>query len=189
MLSDNPHSGIYKADTSRTLDSSGGNPSCNQGGMLVVEPHPTYGLDRAAYCQGENAQYKICVNEEVSPTITANGPGLVAEPSTAYVVRRLTPGECCRLQGFPDGWSENLATTNPSDEEIARWEAISEEWRMATDGKKKPKTRRQIIKWLTNPDSDAAQYKAYGNSVAVPCVFFVLAGIVWAERGDELENH
>ena len=29
---------------------------------------------------------------------------------------------------------------------------------------------------------DAAQYKAYGNSVAVPCVFFVLAGIAWAEE-------
>lgn len=189
MLSDNPHAGIYEADTSRTLDISGGNPSCNQGGMLIVEPRPAYGLDRAAYSQGENAQYKICVNEEVSPTITANGPGLVAGPATDYVVRRLTPGECCRLQGFPDGWSENLASQNPSDEEIVRWEAIFEEWRKATDDKKKPKTRKQIMKWLMNPDSDAAQYKAYGNSVAVPCVFFVLAGIVWAERGDELENH
>ena len=32
MLSSNPHSGIYKADTSRTLDLNGGNPACNQGG-------------------------------------------------------------------------------------------------------------------------------------------------------------
>ena len=37
MKSDNPHSGIYKADTSRTLDLNGGNPNCNQGGMVVVE--------------------------------------------------------------------------------------------------------------------------------------------------------
>ena len=37
MKSDNPHSGIYKADTSRTLDLKGGNPNCNQGGMVVVE--------------------------------------------------------------------------------------------------------------------------------------------------------
>lgn len=35
MLSDNPHSGIYEADTSRTLDMNGGNPACNQGGVLV----------------------------------------------------------------------------------------------------------------------------------------------------------
>ena len=36
MKSDNPHSGIYEADTSRTIDTSGGNPSCNQGGMAIV---------------------------------------------------------------------------------------------------------------------------------------------------------
>ena len=38
MLSGNPHSGIYEADTSRTLDANGGNPGCNQGGIAVVEP-------------------------------------------------------------------------------------------------------------------------------------------------------
>ena len=36
MLSDNPNSGIYEADTSRTLDKNGGNPACNQGGIAVV---------------------------------------------------------------------------------------------------------------------------------------------------------
>ena len=37
MLSDNPHSGIYEADTSRTLDLNGGNPACHQGGMAIVQ--------------------------------------------------------------------------------------------------------------------------------------------------------
>lgn len=36
MLSDNPHSGIYKADVARTLDLNGGSPACNQGGVMVV---------------------------------------------------------------------------------------------------------------------------------------------------------
>lgn len=40
MKSSNPHSGIYEADTARTLDENGGNPNCNQGGMLVIENHP-----------------------------------------------------------------------------------------------------------------------------------------------------
>ena len=40
MKSSNPHSGIYEADTSRTLDLNGGNPSCNQGGIAIVEPIP-----------------------------------------------------------------------------------------------------------------------------------------------------
>ena len=39
MLSDNPHSGIYEAETSRTLDALNcGYPGCNQGGMAVVQP-------------------------------------------------------------------------------------------------------------------------------------------------------
>ena len=39
MMSDNPRSGFYKADTSRTLDLNGGNPACNQGGICVLEIH------------------------------------------------------------------------------------------------------------------------------------------------------
>ena len=36
MKSENPHSGIYEAKTSRTLDLNGGNPACNQGGVVIV---------------------------------------------------------------------------------------------------------------------------------------------------------
>ena len=38
MKSDNPHAGFYRADTARTLDLNGGNPACNQGGVLAVAP-------------------------------------------------------------------------------------------------------------------------------------------------------
>ena len=227
MLSENPHAGIYEADTGRTLDCSGGSPTCNQGGMLVVtkarktcycmttghftqldeekspsllardykEPpvvgkdDPAYTLDRACFSAGENAQYSMNIGEEKAPTLVAEGPGAVAAPAE-YLVRRLTPGECCRLQGYPDGWCENLESPAPSNKETDRWEAIFEEWRTVMGGKTKPKTRRQIIRWLQNPHTDSAEYKAYGNSVAVPCVFFVLAGIVWAQETEvnELEN-
>lgn len=76
MKSPNPHSGIYEADTTRTLDLNGGNPACNQGGMAVV-----YGLDRASFNQGKNAQFGFSVLEEQSPTITAKGPGGVLQHS------------------------------------------------------------------------------------------------------------
>ncbi|MDO5300005.1 MAG: DNA (cytosine-5-)-methyltransferase, partial [Clostridia bacterium] len=125
-------------------------------------------------------QYRMNITEEKAPTLVAEGPGAVAAPNTEYLVRRLTPGECCRLQGYPDGWCENLASTAPSNRETDRWEAIFEEYRQAIGKSSKPKTRRQVIKWLQDPHTDSAEYKAYGNSVAVPCVFFVLAGIVWA---------
>ena len=38
-------------------------------------------------------------------------------------------------------------------------------------------TDNQIVKWLNNPSSDSAEYKLWGNGVALPCVYFVLAGI------------
>jgi len=37
MKSSNPYSGIQKIETSRTLDLNGGNPACNQGGMMVLQ--------------------------------------------------------------------------------------------------------------------------------------------------------
>lgn len=217
MLSPNPKSGFYEAATSRTLDRSGGNACCNQGGMVVVSPAysirpmvntqtqqeqtpslmardskdpllvslPSYCLDRACFTSGENAQYRLSVREEVAATLIAEGPGAISASPEDYLVRRLTPLECCRLQGFPDGWTEHLGTEEPGEREIARWVGVFEDWYRA-QGKAARASPGRVAKWLKDPHSDAAQYKAYGNSVAVPCVFFVLAGIAWAEnRGDE----
>ena len=84
------------------------------------------------------------------PTKVRHGGGdtIIAESNIA--IRRLTPTECERLQGFPDNWT---ATGH--------------------DG--------QAI-------SDTQRYKALGNSVAIPCVLFVLEGIKkatkpWNEKG------
>jgi len=49
----------------------------------------------------------------------------------------------------------------------------------------KPKSDNQIIKWLKNPHSDSAEYKMWGNGVALPNVVFVLSGIVWATQLEE----
>ena len=49
MKSSNPDSGIYEADTARTLDLNGGTPTCNQGGMVVVEPKPGNCFSQDAY--------------------------------------------------------------------------------------------------------------------------------------------
>ena len=53
----------------------------------------------------------------------------------AHLIRRLTPLECERLQGFPDGWTDIPGA------------------------------------------SDSARYKALGNSVAIPCVEFIMSRI------------
>ena len=104
------------------------------------------------------------------------------DDNAEYIVRRLTPTECARLQGFPDWWCKNLETENPTDEDVAFWKDVFETHRKAMGTSKKPKSDKQIIKWLKNPHSDSAEYKLWGNGVALPCVCFVLFGIVRANK-------
>jgi DNA (cytosine-5)-methyltransferase 1 len=113
-------------------------------------------------------------NEEPA-TLKANGgdfPGsenVVVE--NRYAVRRLTPLECLRLQGFPDFWLDNIHIEKPTAEDIEYWRSA---W--AELGKKK--SDNQIIKWLKGPYSDGNAYKAIGNSLAVTCALWVMRGIV-----------
>ena len=242
MKSSNPNSGFYEATTSRCLDGNGGNPSCNQGGMAVIEGNGTrpshkgdgykesdvmytlnateqhgvaYGIGRPAMNQGYNAKFSFQIEEEVEPTIVAAGASGVAHPvfssskasffTTAeeelantlvatdykdppivndemeedYIVRRLTPTECARLQGFPDWWCDDLGTEEPTNEEIAYWKDVFKTHAEALGKNVKPKTDSQIKKWLKNPHSDSAEYKMWGNGVALPNVVFVLSGIVY----------
>ncbi len=183
----NVRANVYETDTARTLDCSENSPDRNQGGLAVV----SYGIGRAAFNQGKNALYSVSVERETEPTIVAKGPGAVAVPNIGsfdvdYIVRRLAPTECALLQGFPDWWCVGLETDEPSNKEIERWRRIFEEHRAAVGKVSKPKTDRQIIKWLKKPHSDSAEYKLWGNGVALPCVFFVLAGIAWYDSDNKL---
>lgn len=121
--------------------------------------------------------------EELASTLMATDykdPPLINDKDEAdYIVRRLTPTECARLQGFPDWWCADLGEENPTDDEIAFWRDVFETHRKVITGAKKPKTRAQIVKWLKSPHSDSAEYKMWGNGIALPCVHFVLAGIVY----------
>lgn len=120
--------------------------------------------------------------KEQSPTLMARDykdPPVVNETEPEYIVRRLTPTECARLQGFPDWWCTGLETDEPSEEEIEFWTEVFEIHRSVMGKSSRPKSRNQIIKWLKNPHSDSAEYKMWGNGVALPNVYFVLSGIVY----------
>ena len=200
MCSDNRHSGIYETETARTVDKNGGNPSCCQGGVAVVSIQGSMiGRQEKNGPQGngiaENVSFTLNTADrhavyamttgchshfakEKCPTLMARDfkdPMVVNQP--VYAVRRLTPTECGRLQGFPDGWCAELGTDAPTEGEMAFWRDAFETHRKAMGTAKKPKTDNQIRKWLKNPHSDAAEYKMWGNGVALPCVFYVLSGI------------
>lgn len=297
MLSDNPHSGFYEADTARTIDTSDQSPVKNQGGMCILsfEPGAASRVGGHIYSDGKSGTLRanagdnqqavvvaepetyflqgsmigrsekngpqgcgvnkdICftlncadrhciaapsepiaisrdnhfsVSEGVAGASVARGPASVAVPegehySTSknshhtvaaheqantlvasdwkdpplvndapndepvYIVRRLTPTECARLQGLPDWWCKNLDNQNPTAADISFWQCVWDEW-CDLNGKKR-KTESQIRKWLADPYSDSAEYKLYGNGIAVPCGYFVLSGIAWA-AAKESEIH
>lgn len=243
MLSNNPNSGFYEADTSRTVDTSNQSPCKNQGGMVVVEGNGSrpshhgdgykesetmytlnctenhavsYGIGRPAMNQGYNARFSFQVEEEKSPTIVASGAGGIAHPkySTSknshhtvaekekantlvasdykdppvvndstpeieYIVRRLTPQECALLQGMPTWWCDDIDIENPTEEQINWWQNVFETYNKAVGKTYKPKSRKQIEKWLKNPYSDSAAYKMWGNGIASSNALFVLAGIAY----------
>lgn len=176
MMSDNPHSGFYQAETSRTLDTSDQSPTKNQGGMAVIQPvYATSKLNFHARVAENFAETLVATDYKDPPTVFF---------AHDYIVRRLTPTECARLQGFPDWWCNNLGSENTTKEEIDRWTEIFETHRKIVNPDTKPKSRNAIIKWLKNPHSDSAEYKMWGNGVALPCVYFVLSGIAYYAQSD-----
>jgi len=84
--------------------------------------------------------------------------------------------------GFPDWWCADLETAEPTEADLHFWADVFETHRRIVSGAGKAKSEKQITKWLQDPHSDAAEYKMWGNGVALPCVYFVLAGIVWSTQ-------
>jgi DNA (cytosine-5)-methyltransferase 1 len=107
MMSDNPNSGFYEAETARTLDTSNQSPCKNQGGIVVIEGNGSrpshhgdgykesdtmytlnctenhavsYGIGRPAMNQAYNARFSFQIEEEKAPTIVAAGAGVVSHP-------------------------------------------------------------------------------------------------------------
>lgn len=105
---------------------------------LIVEDARVYpGVGIASAANMSNPQ-----EGDPAPTLSTDSQNyLVAKkPPRKYIVRRLTPTECARLQGFPDWWCDGA------------------------DG------------------SDSAQYKMWGNGIALPCAADVLGRIAKAAR-------
>lgn len=69
-----------------------------------------YTLDRAAFNQGENAKYDFEVSDKgIVSTLVARGASAICYSDNyvkRWIVRKYTPKECERLQGFPDDWTK-----------------------------------------------------------------------------------
>jgi DNA (cytosine-5)-methyltransferase 1 len=116
MKSRNPESGCREVQLSNCLDTSRLDPAKNQGGVAVAFPINTQlGLRGAETSNSTREGIGIGDDSDPSFTLQRSHSHAVATP---YAVRRLTPTECERLQGFPDGhtaipWRNKTASECP----------------------------------------------------------------------------
>ena len=94
-----------------------------------------------------------------------------------YTVRRLTPTECARLQGFPDWWASLPQLEDMTDEAFAFWQEVRTTYAAINGKAYKPVKKAQMVKWYNNLHTDSAEYKMWGNGVALPCVLYVMEGV------------
>lgn len=134
MKSKNPHSGCRKVEIAKTLDTTYPDPSKNQGGICVLDMSHACDVIRDCgevapslqarmgtggnQCREDMAAYiasvdcrNFCEGEETNGTLQAKESGgqslnLQNTVRVGMIVRRLTPMECERLQGFPDYWTD-----------------------------------------------------------------------------------
>jgi DNA (cytosine-5)-methyltransferase 1 len=143
----------------------------------VITSKTNNATDRHAVAYGGSsfAQYE----ENQVSTIKASGGDLGGGSETLikqnYIVRRLTPTECAKLQGMPSWWSSDIAIEHPTEDDITFWLDVFDTYCKINETKSK--SRKQVIRWLKKPYSDTAEYKMWGNGMALPCVLFVIDGI------------
>lgn len=149
------------------------------------QPIAAYGVD----CRN------VALDEEKSHTLQAKANGgqslnctpcvlTNGKPPRRYIVRRIIPLECCRLQGFPDGWGDTAKKDGFSEEEYRFWLTVRQTKESINGKEPKHYTMAQMLTWYNKLHTDSAEYKMWGNGIALPCAVFVLGGVIEAMQID-----
>lgn len=148
--------------------------------LNTVDQHAViYACDRASFNQGKNALYDFDINDSgINSTLVAKGPSAVAYKFIEWVIRRLTPLECERLQGYPDHWTKLPKIEDMTEEEFSFFSRVFLlDKAIRGQQQKKPPTKASLVKWYNKLDCDGNRYKMCGNSLAIPCALRVLGSI------------
>ena len=150
--------------------------------LVCYEDDEPIAIDRAYFNQGKNALYDPQTYEDgTTPTLVARGPSAVA---VRYIVRRLTPTECARLQGFADRWGDIDEKTEFSDEEYRFWLEVRKTYDAINGKAEKDYNKKQILTWYNKLHTDSAEYKMWGNGIALPTALYVIQGIADVMKGE-----
>lgn len=166
---------ISMAEQANTLD-------CMHDQQAVIQPYQDV---IGALC---STDYKWVQQQQVEQDKL-----IVEQQNIRYIVRRLTPTECARLQGFADRWAVPIRKDDFTDEEYEFWckvyltklmidgkVEIDENGDLVYTTSRKPfkhKTKDQMLKWYNGLRTDSSEYKLWGNGIALPNALYVMQGI------------
>ena len=159
------------------VDQGGGKSSAN----VTENKAPTL-------CTTHGGEPAVCITtggftqttEEVSPTLMARDWKDPTCVITNYIVRRLTPTECARLQGFADWWSTVETKKKFTDEEYHFWLDVRNTHAKINGRKVQDYTSKQMLNWYNKLWTDSAEYKMWGNGIALSTALYCLQGIAEA---------
>ena len=160
------------------------NAGCNGKGWKEDICYTLNTIDRPAVVYSNQAYDKWEPNE-AGATLRATG-GIYGGGSenlvqANYIVRRLTPTECARLQGFADRWGDIDAVDRMSAKDYQFWKEVRNTHDVVIKGKDpkdlKDYTVKQMVAWYNKLQTDSSEYKMWGNGIALPTALYVLQGI------------
>lgn len=163
-------------------------------GSLMANSHPgsysgqdayndMFVTEKKCYSIDDSKMGNTYVWEEQANTLAARdykGPQAVCyedDRLVKYIVRRLTPTECARLQGMPDLWCRLSQIEEMTDEDYEFWKQAHKTYAEINGKAYKEKSKEQMIAWYNKLQVDSSEYKAYGNGMALPCVRVPIHGI------------
>lgn len=162
--------GIDRADTA----------GCNGKGWKEDTSYTLNTIDKPAVVCAQKS-YTEFKDESTLSTLKATGGSYGGGSENIvvknYTVRRLTPTECARLQGFPSWWGIVNPVENLTDEDYAFWLDVRNTYAEINGKATKEYTREQMLAWYNKLHSDSAEYKMWGNGIALPNALYVMQGI------------
>ena len=156
---------------------------CNGKGWREGESYTLNTVDRPAVA--------FWNGEEVCGTLTTrNAGGSQRMPDTGgfncvidkkqYTVRRLTPTECARLQGFPDRWGDIDIKNKFTKDELSFWKEVRNTYAAINGRSERDYTEKQMLAWYNKLHTDSAEYKMWGNGIALPPALYCMQGMAEA---------
>ena len=155
---------------------------------FVVEEDRPVCSHAVAYSVGNGQLNQISMSEQCNTLDCMHDKQavLITNDAIQYIVRRLTPTECARLQGFADRWGEIEEKDSFTPEEFQFWLDVRNT-HAAINGKQvKDYTETQMLNWYNKLHTDSAEYKMWGNGIALPPALYCMQGI--ADALKEVED-